>query len=80
MRGSIDKTMAVETKTRGSVNQILICEGGGTGMRTLRGLCASAYHFITILDANQVSERKLKTASQNTGYAYGEAWFADGVI
>lgn len=80
IRGAIDETMDVETATRVSVNRILIFDGGGNGVRTLRGLCSSDYHFITILDANQVSERKLKTISQKTRYAYGEAWLADGVI
>jgi transposase len=70
----------VKPDTHLSVNRILIFDGGGNGVRTLRGLCASKYHFITILDANQVTERKLKAISQEKRYAYGDAWLVDCAI
>jgi hypothetical protein len=63
-----------------SVNRILIFDGGGNGVKTLRGLCQSAYHFITILDANQVTERKLKSISQEKRYEYGDARLVDCAI
>jgi hypothetical protein len=52
-----------ETAPQISVNRILIFDGGGNGVRTLRSLCSSDYHFITILDRNQVSDRKFKRIS-----------------
>jgi hypothetical protein len=69
-----------DTDAQLSVNRILIFDGGGNGVRTLRGLCTSAYHFITMLDANQVTERKLKTVSQEKRYEYGAAWLVDCAI
>jgi len=63
-----------------TVNRILIFDGGGNGVKTLRGLCQSKYHFITILDANQVTERKLKCASDKKRYEYGEAYLVESVI
>ena len=57
-----------------SITRILIFDGGGNGVRTLRELCRSEYHFITILDANQVSERKIKSVeAQRTTYGFSAA-------
>ncbi len=74
------ESMDAEAAPQFSVNSILIFDGGGNGVRTLRGLCSSDYHFITMLDANQVSERKLKTISQKKRYEYGDAWLVDCAI
>jgi len=63
-----------------SITRILIFDGGGNGVKTLRGLCRSEYHFITILDANQVNERKLKSMSPEKKYAYGDAHLVDCAI
>jgi transposase len=63
-----------------SITRILIFDGGGNGVKTLRGLCQSEYHFITILDANQVNDRKLKSVSPKKRYAYGDADVVDCVI
>ena len=63
-----------------TVNRILIFDGGGNGVRTLRGLCQSNYHFITILDANQVTTRKLKCVADKKRYEYGEADVVESVI
>jgi hypothetical protein len=65
------------SKTPMSVNRILIFDGGGNGVRTLRGLCEAEYHFITILDANQVNDRKIKAVCEKKRYEYGEAWLVD---
>lgn len=62
------------------VTRILIFDGGGNGVKTLRGLCQSEYHFITILDSNQVNERKLKSVSHEKRYEYGAAWLVDCAI
>ncbi len=53
---------------------------GGNGVKTLRGLCQSEYHFITILDANQVNARKLKSVTQKKRYDYGGAHLVDCAI
>jgi hypothetical protein len=63
-----------------SVTTIVIFDGGGNGVRTLRELCHSDYHFITILDANQVNERKLKAISKKKRYDHGDAWLVDCAI
>ena len=65
------------SETAMGVNKILIFDGGGNGVRTLRGLCDSEYHFMTILDANQVNERKIKAVCEKKRYEYGDAWLVD---
>ncbi|MCP4123246.1 MAG: hypothetical protein GY751_15945, partial [Bacteroidetes bacterium] len=65
------------SKAEMSMHRILIFDGGGNGVRTLRGLCDSEYHFITILDANQVSERKIKAVCEKKRYEHGDAWLVD---
>jgi hypothetical protein len=74
---AITESIDAETAPQFSVNRILIFDGGGNGVRTLRGLCSSDYHFITILDSNQVSDRKFKMISQEKRYEYGDAWLVD---
>jgi hypothetical protein len=71
---------ASPSKKSFTVNRILIFDGGGNGVRALRGLCQSNYHFITILDANQVTARKLKCVSDKKRYEYGEAYVVESVI
>jgi len=71
---------AMEASEPFSVTRVLIFDGGGNGVKTLRGLCQSDYHFITILDANQVTERKLKSVSLKKRYAYGDAYVVDCAI
>jgi transposase len=78
--GYLQETTGTATAEHVSVNRILIFDGGGNGVRTLRGLCMSDYHFITILDANQVTERKLKSVTQEKRYEYGEARLVDCTI
>jgi hypothetical protein len=78
--GYLKETTNTDTDAQLSVNRILIFDGGSNGVRTLRGLCTSDYHFITILDANQVTERKIKAVSQEKRYEYGEARLVDCAI
>lgn len=80
IRGYLRETTTADTDAQCSVNRILIFDGGGNGVRTLRRLWTSDYHFITILDANQVTERKIKGVSQEKRYEYGEAWLVDCAI
>ena len=61
-----------------TVNRILILDGGGNGVKTLREL--SDYHFITILDPNQVNDRKIKSVSEEKRYDYGDAYLVDCAI
>lgn len=79
-RLSSDLNETMDSAEPFSVNRILIFDGAGNGVRTLRGLCQSAYHFITILDDNQVTDRKLKSESPRKRYAYGDAYVVDCVI
>jgi hypothetical protein len=63
-----------------SISRILIFDGRGNGVKTLRELCRSEYHFITILDANQVNARKLKSVTSTKQYDYGDAHLTDCAI
>ena len=48
----------------------LIMDGGGNAVSTLRAFSKSDYHYITILDTNQVQERKFKHLSAIERYRY----------
>jgi len=63
-----------------TVNRILIMDGGGNGVKTLRELSNSGYHFITILDSNQINDRKIKSVSKKKRYDFGEAFLEDCTI
>jgi hypothetical protein len=63
-----------------TVNRILIMDGGGNGVKTLRELSSSGYHFITILDSNQINERKIKLVSKEKRYDFGDAYLKECVI
>jgi hypothetical protein len=58
----------------------LIMDGGGNAVGTLRAFSQSDYHYITILDTNQMKERKFKHLSARERYRYGEAELRDCVI
>lgn len=55
----------------------LIIDGGGNAVHTLRAFSKSDYHYITILDTNQIKERKFKHLSSLEAYRYGEASLND---
>ena len=55
----------------------LIMDGGGNSVQTLRAFSKSDYHYITILDTNQIHERKFKHLSPVKRYKYGEAALND---
>ena len=63
-----------------TVNRILILDGGGNGVKTLRELSNSGYHFITILDSNQINDRKIKSVSKQKRYDFGDAFLIDCAI
>jgi len=83
--GMVDKISEYlkDTTTLGnqfSVNRILILDGGGNGVKTLRELSGSDYHFITILDSNQINDRKIKSVSKKKRYNFGDAYLVDCTI
>jgi transposase len=55
----------------------LIIDGGGNSVQTLRAFSKSDYHYITILDTNQIQQRKFKHLSLTEAYQYGEASLTD---
>lgn len=62
------------------VKQILVMDGGGNGVKTMRAFKESKECFITILDKNQVTERKFKHLKRKTRYKYGNADIVDSMI
>jgi hypothetical protein len=66
-----------DPSARVSVKRILVIDGGGNGVKTLRAFDDSDEYFITILDDNQVKERKFKHIREETRYKYGNASLAD---
>ncbi len=65
-----------------SVNKILIMDAAANGVRTLREISdsESGYYFITMLDSNQVKDRKIKFVSEAKRYEYGDAHLVDCTI
>jgi hypothetical protein len=59
------------------VDRILIMDGGGNGVKTLREFSKSEEYFITILDDNQTKDRKFKHIREETNYEYGKANLTD---
>ena len=62
------------------VKRILVIDGGGNGVNTLRAFDNSDEYFITILDDNQVKDRKFKHIREETRYKYGNASLVDCLI
>jgi len=63
-----------------AVNRILIMDAAGNGVKTLRELSDSGYYFITMLDSNQFTERKVKFVSEEKRYDYGDAHLVDCTV
>jgi transposase len=55
----------------------LIIDSAGNAVKTLRAFAASPYYYITILDANQIRERKFKHLSPPCRYRDGDATLID---
>jgi len=66
---------SVEAGPKGlQVTRAIIIDGVGNSVRTLRAFAAqSHYHYITSLDANQWSPRKIRREGRARRYAYGPA-------
>lgn len=62
------------------VKQILIMDGGGNSVKTMRAFKDSEENFITILDKNQVKDRKFKQLNEKERYKYGDAHLVDSKI
>jgi hypothetical protein len=60
-----------------SVKRILVFDGGGNGVKTLRAFDDSDEYYLTILDDNQIKERKIKHIRPEIEYKYGTASLVD---
>jgi hypothetical protein len=63
-----------------SVKRILVIDGGGNSVKTMRAFQESQEYFITILDKNQVKDRRLKHLGKSQPYPYGDATVCDSLI
>jgi len=64
-----------EKKNQFTVNRILVMDGGGNAVGVIRHI--QDYYYITILDDNQVTNRKIKSISSEKRYEYGLAFLTD---
>jgi hypothetical protein len=62
------------------VKRILVIDGGGSGVKTLRAFKDSDEYFITILDDNQIKDRKFKHIHEETRYKHGNGNLVDCLI
>ena len=58
-------------------HRALVMDGGGNAVGTLRAFSTSDYHYITILDTNQLNARKFKHQAPPERYRYGDAELID---
>ncbi|MBC8394791.1 MAG: hypothetical protein H8E17_19765 [Deltaproteobacteria bacterium] len=58
-------------------SRALIIDSAGNAVKTLRAFSKSPYHYITILDTNQVHDRKFKHLIPPERYHYGDAMLTD---
>ena len=64
-----------------SIKRVLVMDGGANSVRTMRGFSEQEdEYFITILDTNQVKERKFKHKSRKRRYRFGAATLIDCLI
>jgi len=76
----LDELLDDGKKTRSKKSRCtraLIIDGGANSVQTLRAFSKSDYHYITILDTNQIQERKFKHLSSLETYRYGNASLND---
>ena len=60
-----------------TVRRILVIDGGGNSVKAMRGFQDSEENFITILDKNQVKERRFKHKQKPCRYRFGDAELID---
>lgn len=61
-------------------SRAIIIDGAGNAVKTLRAFAESPYHYITILDATQIRDRKFKYLSPPVRYRDGDATLIDSRI
>lgn len=79
----LDKILDEGAKARSKksrCSRAIIIDGAGNAVKTLRAFAESPYHYITILDANQIRDRKFKHLLPPVRYHYGEATLIDSRI
>ncbi len=79
----LDKILGEGAKARSRksrCSRAIIIDSVGNAVKTLRAFAESPYHYITILDANQIRDRKFKHLSPPVRYGYGEATLIDSRI
>jgi hypothetical protein len=79
----LDNLLAEEPTSRSQkspCSRALIMDSAANAVHTLRAFSKSDYHYITLLDTNQIHPRKLKHLSPPQRYRYGEATLTDGHI
>jgi len=70
-----------QRRTRKSrCTRALIFDSAANAVQTLRAFSKSKYHYITILDANQLHPRKFKHLCPSKRYNHGDATVTDGEI
>jgi len=60
-----------------SMKRILVFDGGGNSVKTLRSFDNSDEYYITILDDNQITDRKIKHIQQEIRHEFGNATLFD---
>ena len=68
-----------ETKkpNKSKCTRALIFDSGGNSVQNFRAFSKSSYYYITILDTNQINERKFKHQTDMEYYRYGKAMLTD---
>lgn len=65
---------------KASCASALIIDGAGNAVQTLRAFSKSDYHYISILDTNQINPRKFKHRCSPARYRHGEGFLTDSLI
>ena len=67
-----------KSRAKGSpCSRALIIDGAGNAVQTLRAFSESDYHYITILDTNQIVDHKFKHLKAPQRYHHGDAFLTD---
>jgi len=64
----------------GKIDRVMVMDSAGNGVSTLRSIVNSKYHFITLLDENQINQRKFKHVQLPGRYEHGEANLSECTI
>ncbi|MDL1974736.1 MAG: hypothetical protein LWX55_08145 [Deltaproteobacteria bacterium] len=70
-----------DVSAQACVRRVLVIDGGGNSVKTMRAFSGKDdEYFITILDNNQVKERKFKHKKRKKSYKFGSATLIDSRI